>query len=80
MSPLNRAVLGPRQRRKVREFLIFYKKRRTAAGATSAMLLLLAGLCLESVHQAVQAKRLSPVAGYFGGLWDGARWKLRPPA
>lgn len=78
MSPLNRAVLGPRQRRKLREFLVFYKKRRHADGAGAALLLLLVGLLLEAAYQAVQARRLSPITGYFLGLWDGARWKLAP--
>ena len=78
MSPLNRAVLGSRQRRKLREFLVFYKKRRRADGAGAALLLLLIGLLLEAAYQAVQARRLSPIAGYFLGLWDGARWQLAP--
>ncbi len=78
MSPLNRAVLGFRQRRKLREFLVFYKKRRHADGAGAALLLLLIGLLLEAAYQAVQARRLSPITGYFLGLWDGARWKLAP--
>src|SRR3990172_4267842 len=73
-----RAVLGPRQRRKLREFLVFYKKRRHADGAGAALLLLLIGLLLEAGYQAVQARRLSPMTGYFLGLWDGTRWKLAP--
>jgi GT2 family glycosyltransferase len=76
MSPLNRALLGKRQRRKLREFLVFYKKRRRADGAGAALLLLLIGLLLEAGYQAAQARCLSPLAGYFLGLWDGVRWKL----
>ena len=78
MSPLNRAVLGARQRRKLREFLVFYKKRRQADGAGAALLLLLIGLFLEAGYQAAQARHLSPITGYFLGLWDGVRWKLAP--
>jgi len=76
MSPVNRAVLGPRQERKVREFLVFYKKRR-GEGARAAHLVLLAiGLFLEAAFQAVREKSLAPLQGYFKGLWRGARWKV----
>lgn len=76
MSPANRAVLAPRQRRKVREFFVFYKKRRGMRGAAGALLLLLVGLLLEAGYQALQARHPSPIAGYFLGLWDGMRWRL----
>jgi GT2 family glycosyltransferase len=76
MSPANRAVLGPRQERKVREFLVFYKKRR-GDGARAAHLALLAiGLFLEAAFQSVREKTLAPLQGYFRGLWRGARWKV----
>lgn len=78
MSPLNRAVLAPRQRRKVREFLVFYKKRRQARGSAGALLLLLAGLLLEAGYQAFEARHPSPIAGYLLGLRDGLRWKVAP--
>lgn len=76
MSPVNREVLGPRQRRKLREFLVFYRKRRTTRGAGATLVLLLAGLLLEAAYQAVEARHPSPVIGYFLGLRDGWRWKL----
>lgn len=78
MSPVNRAVLGPRQERKVREFVVFYKKRR-GKGARAAHLALLAiGLFLEAAFQAVRERSLAPLQGYFKGLWHGARWKVVP--
>lgn len=76
MSPLNRVFLGSRQRRKLREFLVFYKKRRHLGGAGMALLILLIGLLFESGYQAARARRLSPIIGYFLGVWDGLRWKL----
>ena len=76
MSPVNRAVLAPRQRRKLREFLVFYKKRRGTRGAGAALLLLLVGLLIEAAYQALQARHLSPIIGYFVGLWDGLRWPV----
>lgn len=75
MSPANRAVLGSRQRRKLREFLVFYRKRRQS-GRLAHALLLLAGLLLEAGYQAASERTPSPLAGYVLGLWDGLRWKL----
>jgi len=75
MSPMNRAVLGMRQRRKLREYLVFYKKRRGASNPFTA-LLLLAGLLLEAGYQSVLARTPLPVGGYFLGLWDGLRWPV----
>ena len=76
MSPANRAVLGARQERKVREFLVFYKKHR-GRGARAAHLVLLAiGLFLEAAYQSLRNRSLRPLPGYFRGLWRGARWKI----
>lgn len=76
MSPVNRAALGPRQERKVREFVTFYKKRRAEGGSALHLALLLTGLFLEAAFQAAQHRSLSPLPGYFRGLWRGARWKV----
>lgn len=75
MSPANRAVLGPRQERKVREFLVFYKKRRGEARVRD-LALIVTGLFLEAMFQALQQRSVDPVTGYFRGLWRGARWKV----
>ena len=77
MSPVNRAVLGPRQERKVREFVVFYKKRRAHA-KRAHLALLAAGLLLEALFQSVRERSIAPLAGYFRGLWRGARWKVLP--
>lgn len=77
MSPMNRTVLGARQQRKVREFLVFYKKRRTTGARGLHLALLLIGLLLDSVFQAVQTRRWAPLPGYFRGLSQGARWQVR---
>ena len=75
MSPVNRAVLGPRQERKVREFVVFYKKRRSGARAVHVALLL-CGLLIESVFQCLQQRSFAPLHGYFRGIARGARWKV----
>ena len=79
MSPMNRAVLGPRQERKVREFLVFYKKHRRYGARHAHLALLLIGLLLEALFQAGQARRWAPLPGYFRGLWRGARWRVQEP-
>jgi GT2 family glycosyltransferase len=76
MSPLNRAVLGARQERKVREFLLFYKKRRGSGARAAHLAVLAVGLLLEAAFQAVRSRSVSPLPGYFRGLWRGARAKI----
>lgn len=80
MSPLNREQLGQRQRRKLRETIVFYKKRASRAGAFPQLAWLLAGLCLEATAQSARVLSLGPLAGYFAGIADGSRWKLRGEA
>lgn len=80
MSPVNRARLGARQQRKLREYFVFYKKHRAAPGATPAFAWLLVGLLLEAAYQSARAFSLSPLAGYVRGIVDGVRWQLRGSA
>jgi glucosyl-dolichyl phosphate glucuronosyltransferase len=77
MSPVNREQLGVRQSRKLREYLLFYKKRRDWPRALPALLWLIPGLFLEALFQAVSSRAFSPVAGFFRGLWQGIRQPLR---
>jgi len=77
MSAANRSTLGARQRRKVREFLVYYKKVRQQTGALPALILLLPGLFLEAMYQSFRSRRFAPVGGFFLGLLDGMRWRIR---
>jgi GT2 family glycosyltransferase len=77
MSPLNREQLGARQRRKLREVVLFYKKRAGRAGAFPQLAWLLVGLLLEAAAQSASARTLAPLGGYFAGIADGVRWRLR---
>lgn len=79
MSPLNRARLGERQRRKLREYVLFYKKRSAIPGALPNLLWLLPGLLLEALMQALSCRSLAPLKGYVAGLRDGVRRKLVGP-
>jgi GT2 family glycosyltransferase len=80
MSPVNREVLGPRERRKLREYLLFYRKRSGQPWASLQLAWLLLGLLLEAIWQSLRALSLAPLAAYFAGLADGMRWKLRGDA
>lgn len=80
MSPVNRAVLGVRQERKVREFVVFYKKRRGESARAAHLALLVAGLFLEAAFQGLRHRSFLPLSGYFRGLRQGARWKVRQAA
>ena len=80
MSPLNREQLGARQRRKLREVVVFYKKRAGRAGAFPQFAWLLLGLLLEAAVQSARARTAAPLGGYFAGIADGVRWQLRGPA
>ncbi len=70
-SPINREVLGPRQRRKVTEFIVYYKKRRAWPGARLALPWLLVGLLIEAGAQSASAHSLGPLMGYLGGIREG---------
>ncbi len=77
MSPVNREVLGPRERRKLREFLLFYKKRAAQPWAPLQLAWLLVGLLLEALWQSLRAASFAPLVAYFAGIADGLRTELR---
>lgn len=77
MSPANRAVLGSKYRRKLREFLVFYKKHGGGIVQLASLLWLLTGLWIEAMRTAYRARNQSPLTGYIKGVWDGIRWKVR---
>ena len=77
MSPINRAVLGQKYRRKVKEFLVFYKKHGVGVAAFASLLWLLIGLWMEAMLTALRARNINPLVGYLRGVWDGLRWEVR---
>lgn len=78
-SPVNRDFLGVRQRRKLIEYIVYYKKRRGWPGSTIALPWLLVGLFLEAVHQSLSARSISVLGGFFSGLIEGFNKKLKFP-
>ncbi len=79
MSPVNRAAMGARQRRKVREFFVFYKKRRGRPVDALAFAWLLCGLAIEACFAAVRHRSALPLRGFLAGIGEGIRWRVRAP-
>jgi GT2 family glycosyltransferase len=77
MSPVNRAVLGNKYRRKMKEFTVFYKKHGSGIIQLACFIWLLAGLWIEAIRSAFLARDMGPVTGYFVGIWNGLRWTVR---
>ena len=77
-SPLGREHYGQRYQRKLREFILFYKKKRSKQWATLSLLWLLIGLQLEATAMSVMALRVSPLIGAFKGMLAGIRQPLLP--
>ncbi len=77
MSPFNRDAVGARQRRKAREFCVFYKKRRQGLADAFAFTWLLCGLAIEAGFAAIRHRRPAALGGFFAGVTDGLRWRLR---
>lgn len=77
MSPVNRAAVGARQRRKAREFFVFYKKRRAGPADDLAFAWLLCGLAIEAGFAALRYRRPAALGGFALGVLDGLRWRVR---
>lgn len=77
-SSLNRARLGARWQRKLREYILFYKKNKETPGAHLDLVFLLAGLGLESLYAALRSVHHGPLVGAVTGLLEGVRYKLKP--
>lgn len=76
MSPLNRSVYQYRYQRKLREFIVFYKKHQSGLADYFAMLWLLTGMLIESAIVSVKSRKIGPLKGYFKGLVDGIKWQV----
>lgn len=76
MSPINRAVFEKKYTRKLREFIVFYKKNKYKPRAEFDLLLLLVGLLLEAFFMAFKQRKVAPIVGYFKGLLIGFKWNI----
>lgn len=72
-SPANRELREARLRRKLVEYIAYYKKRRDWPWARLSLVWLLVGLLGETIVRSVAWRSAAPIAGYFEGLRDGLR-------
>jgi GT2 family glycosyltransferase len=79
-SPVNRTAQGARQRRKLTEAFVYYKKRRGWPGARVGLLMAMVWWWGEAVLQTARNRSLGPVKGYWRGVADGLRQQLAEEA
>ena len=77
MSPVNRAAYQQRYQKKLREFIVFYKKHTRGTQDFIALIWLLIGMLLEAIFVCLSSGKLGPIKGCFMGIKDGIKWKLR---
>lgn len=75
-SPINRQILGPKQARKTRESITFFKKRKNWPYAFPSLVWLLLGLFIESLMQSLLSLSPDTIKGFFIGLRDGLQRTL----
>ena len=75
-SPINRDFLDLRHRRKVVEFIVYYKKNRQLPFAFTSLAWLLVGQCLDALAQSLHVRSWKPLAGTLRGIRDGAHEKV----
>ena len=78
-SPVNRDVLGVRQRRKLTEAAVYFKKRRQWPGARRGLMLAMAWWWGEAVMQTLKTRSINPLREYCRGVVDGYRRQLASP-
>ena len=76
MAPRNRDPHGLRQRRKLKEVILFYKKRKHWSGSRSGLLFGLIWWFAEATFQSLRGFRFGPVLGYCRGILDGISTRL----
>lgn len=72
-SPLNREALAPRHKRKIIEYIKFYKNRRKWQFSTVSLLWLLVGLFFESFFKLITTRSIWPLKEYFAGIYEGIK-------
>jgi GT2 family glycosyltransferase len=75
-SPINRDFFGARQKRKLIECFVYYKKRRDWPYATISFTWVLVGMFLEAIFQSALSYSIDPIKGYVQGLKEGFGKKL----
>ena len=76
MAARNRDPHGLRQRRKLKEVILFYKKRKHWPGSRSGLLFGLIWWFTEATFQSFRGFRAGPFLGYWRGILDGISTRL----
>ena len=78
ISPINRLKLGAKQRQKLTECLMFYKKRVDWPWAKTSLIWLLLGMMLDACVSSLCSFSVQPIKGYFSGINQGLQKKVMP--
>ena len=76
MAAQNRDPHGYRQRRKLKEAILFYKKRRDWPGARIGLFFSMMWWFVEATFRSLKVLRPGPLIGYWRGIFDGISSKL----
>ena len=76
MSEINREKLKNRWQRKLREYVVFYKKNRFKPWSLISLIWLLFGLIGESFVSSLFMRNIGPLYGTINGLYSGIRKKV----
>ena len=76
-SSLNRLNQGARQKQKMKEAILFYKKRKNWDGALTGLQLALFWWFAEAIFRSIQTCSFSPLLGSLSGVSLGLRTKLK---
>ena len=76
MSPMNRIKLKERWKRKLMEYVIFYKKHSEKQWSLINLIWLLSGMFSEAILSSILLKNLGPFFGFIIGVSIGIRKKL----
>ncbi len=71
MAARNRDPHGYRQRRKLKEAVMFYKKRKDWPGAGIGICCTTLWWLAEASFQSIRGLTLGPLVGYWRGIFDG---------
>jgi GT2 family glycosyltransferase len=77
-APTGRAAMGTRERRKVIEFITFYRTRPTRAVDAAWLAWLLVGVGAAALATSVKHLSVKPLVGFVSGLLTGTRKAILP--
>lgn len=77
MSPVNRSIFKKRYQKKLREFIVFYKKHNSGIADFFTLIWLIIGLLLEASYVSIKSINMSSLIGAILGIKDGILYKIK---